>query len=90
LLSGQVQLDDSAFARQFIVISDAPSAARLLLDSSLQEVLLAYAAQPLYARVEIVIGPGRIALITPCITENESWHTLLDVGRKIESVISAQ
>ena len=90
LLSGQVQLDDSEFARQFIVISDAPSAARLLLDSSLQQVLLAYAAQPLYARAEIVIGQGRIALITPCITENESWHILLDVARKVESIISAR
>lgn len=87
MLPEQVILDDSEFTRQYMVISDAPSAARYLLNTPLQRVLLDHAAQPLYNPVEIAIDQGRMALITTYISENERWLDLLDLAKKIESAL---
>jgi len=87
LLPGQVDLGDSKFARNFLVLSKDAASARQILNESLQAVLLAHLRKPLYNPVQIALGTGRAALLTGYIAEPERWHDLVDLGRQIESAV---
>jgi hypothetical protein len=87
LLPGQVDMGDSEFARNFIVLSKDPATARHTLNDGLQAVLLAHWSKPLYNPVQIALGTGRAALLTGYVAEPERWHDLVDLGRQIESAV---
>ena len=90
LLPGQVTLDDPELARQYTVVSEAPVAARALLSGRAREVLLTYAAQSSSNPVEIAMGPGGLALITSSVSGSESWNSLLELARDIESSVQPE
>jgi hypothetical protein len=87
LLPGQVDMGDSEFARNFIVLSKDAGSAKQILNQSLQAVLLAHRSKPLYNPVQIALGTGRAALLTGYIAEPERWQDLVDLGRQIESAV---
>jgi hypothetical protein len=85
LLRGQVDMGDSEFARNFIVLSKDQASARQTVNDSVQAVLLAHLHKPLYNPVRIGLGTGRAVLLTGYIAEPERWLDLVDLGRQIES-----
>ena len=85
--SDQVTFDDREFTRQYIVVSDAPSYARTLINPAVQKALVTYAQKPLGFPVEIVINQGRMALISMYVQQNECWHELVTLATEIESAL---
>jgi len=84
LLSNQVDMGDSEFARDFIVTSKDPSSAKKVVNESLQAVLLEYKRGSLID-AEINIGQGGAVIITGAYKPFEEWLVLVDLARRIES-----
>jgi hypothetical protein len=87
LLGGQVDMGDSEFARNFIVLSKDQESARQTVNDGVQAVLVAHLHKPLYNPVRIALGTGGAALLTGYIAEPERWLDLVDLGRQIESSV---
>jgi hypothetical protein len=85
LLSNQVDMGDSEFARNFIVTSKNPASAKRVVMESLQAVLLESKMRPL-DYYEINIGPGGAVIITGAYKTFEEYLALVDLARQIESV----
>lgn len=87
LLTGQVEMGNSEFARNFIVLSKDPAAARRVVGASLQQVLVEHLKAPLRNPVRIALGPGGAALLTGPHAEPERWLDLAELARRIESAL---
>jgi hypothetical protein len=85
LLSNQVDMGDSEFARSFIVTSKDPVSAKKVVNESLQAILLESIREPLDYN-EINIGPGGAVIITSAYKPFEEWLALVDLAHRIESV----
>jgi hypothetical protein len=85
--SDGVAFDDSEFTRRFIVVSDAASYARSLINPAVQKALVDYARRPLGFPVEIVIAQERMGLISLYADRNESWRELVKLATEIESAL---
>jgi len=84
LLSNQVDMGDSEFARSFIVTSKDPVSAKKVVDESLQAILLESIREP-FDYIEIDIGPGGTVIITSAYKPFEEWLALVDLAHRIES-----
>ncbi len=84
LLSNQVPMGDSEFARNFIVTSKDSTTAKRVVSESLQAVLLESMREPL-GYDEINIGPGGTVLLTGAYKTFEEYLALVDLARRIES-----
>jgi len=84
LLSNQVDMGDSEFARSFIVTSKDPVSAKEAVNGSLQAVLLDSNRDSLIYS-EISIGPGGAVILGAVTTPIEEWLALVDLARRIES-----
>ncbi len=84
LLSNQVDMGDSEFARNFIVKSKDPFFAKRVVNEFLQSVLLESTRRPLNTR-EINIGPGGVVILTGEYRPFGEWLALVDLARRIES-----
>ena len=87
LLPGQVQMGDTEFARQFIVLSKDPASAKGTVSESLQAMLVAHAIRPLYNPVHIAIGTGKAAVMTGSADEPERWRDLVHLARELEAAV---
>ncbi len=88
LLSDQVDMGDSPFAREFIVQSKDPISARKIVNESVQSALLEHMKKAVYNPVEMIaIGPRGAVLLTGETREHERWHDLIDLARRIESAV---
>ncbi len=86
-LRKQVDMGDSEFGRDFIVLSETAASARRIVSERLQAVLLAHRDRALAYRVQIALGKGRAALLAGGIDEQQRWRDLADLGREIESAV---
>jgi len=84
-LSDQVDMGDTPFAREFIVLSKNPVAAQQTINGPVQSILLEHAKKPLFNPVEIAIGSGGAVFLTGRTYEHDRLHDLLDLARQIES-----
>lgn len=84
LLSNQVDMGDSEFARKFIVTSKDPGSAKKVVNESLQAILLE-SIQGVLDYSEINIGPGGAVILTPADKPFEEWPALVDFAIRIES-----
>jgi len=84
LLSNQVNMGDSEFARNFIVTSKDPIWAKRIVSESLQAVLLESKRGPLDYN-EINIGPDGALIITGDYKPFEEYLSLVDLARRIET-----
>jgi hypothetical protein len=84
LLSGQIDLDDAEFVRNFIVLSKDPATAKKIVNARMREILLAHSKAHLYNPVRIGIGPVGAVLLTGYQSEQARWLDLLDLARQIE------
>jgi len=84
LLSNQVDMGDSEFARKFIVTSKDPASAKKVVNESLQAVLLDHEREPLID-AEINIGPGGAVVLKWGQAVPEQWLALVELARRIES-----
>lgn len=87
LLSDKVDMGDTPFAREFIVQCKQPTEAQLIINASVQAILLEHMKQPLFNRVEVAVGPGGAAFLTGDTNEHERWHDLIDLARRIETAM---
>lgn len=85
LLLQQVDMGESEFARQFIVTSKDPAAARKVLTDALQQVLVNHRQSPLFNPVRVVLASNGAVVLTGLNAEPERWQDLVDVARRIES-----
>ncbi len=86
-LRKQVDMGDSEFGRDFIVLSENAASARRILSQPVQAVLLAHRDRARAYRVQIALGKGRAALLAGGIDEQQRWRDLADLGREIESTV---
>jgi len=84
LLSNQVDMGDSEFARNFIVTSKNSTTAKRVISESLQAVVLESVRKSLNYD-EINIGPGGAVIITGAYKTFEEYFALVDLSRRIES-----
>jgi hypothetical protein len=76
LLSGQVDMGDTEFARSFIVRSKDPASAKAAIGEGMQEALLRHTKAPLYNPVRIAVGPSGAVVLTGYQAEPERWRDL--------------
>jgi hypothetical protein len=86
LLSNQVDVGNSEFARTFIVTSKDPASAKATVNGSLQTVLLDSNRSSLYYS-EVSIGPGGAVILAGTVTPIEDGPALADLARGIESAM---
>jgi hypothetical protein len=84
LLSNQVDMGDSEFARTFIVTSKDPVSAVRTVSQSLQTVLVDSKRDSVYYS-EVSIGPGGAFILAGTMTPIEEGLALVDLARRIES-----
>ena len=87
LLSDQVDMGDSPFARAFIVQSKDSVGAKETLNGSVQAILFEHLNATNFNPVEVAIGPGGAVSLTGLTAEHERWHDLLDLARRIEAAM---
>jgi chloramphenicol 3-O-phosphotransferase len=80
----KVDMGTSAFAETFVVVSDDPISAKEMVNTSIQEILLAHFARPLYRPVTVVLGNGGALALTAQTAERERLHDLIDLMRELE------
>jgi hypothetical protein len=80
----KVDMGTSAFAETFVVVSDDPTSAKEMVNASIQEILLAHFARPLYRPVTVFLGNGGALALTAQTTERERLHDLIDLMRQLE------
>lgn len=85
--SGEVKMDNPEFNKKFIVLSKDPEAAKQIVNSGLQAVLLEHAAKPIYNPVRIGLGPSGAVLMSGENAEPARWLDLIELSRKVEGVI---
>jgi hypothetical protein len=84
LLSYQVDMGDTEFARSFIVTSKNATTAKRVLDESVQAILLESRRGSLDYD-EINIGPGGAVILTGDNRPFEEYLALVELARRIES-----
>ncbi len=85
LLPQQVNMGESEFARQFIVASKDPAAARKILTDALQQVLVDHRQAALFNPVRVALALNGAVVLTGLNAEPERWQDLVDLARRIES-----
>jgi hypothetical protein len=69
-------VDDTEFARSFIVLSKDPASAKAAIGEGMQEVLLRHMKAPLYDPVRIALGTSGAVVLTGYQAEPERWRDL--------------
>ena len=85
MLSDQVAWEDSEFFRNFIVISKDQAAAREVLSTAVQQVLLEHCRKPLFNPVRISITKNGAVILTGLNAEPERWLDLIDLAQRVEA-----
>lgn len=87
LLKDQIDMGDTAFARNFIVRSKDAAVAKKLISPALQEVLLAHIKASPNISVRIGFGSGCAVLLGSYDDKLERCTIIADLARKIEAII---
>jgi len=85
----QVRMGDSEFARNYIVQSSDPDAARRIVSEPLQAELLAQKDDPSLHinNIEIMLGLGGVVVLRFAQVSLDEWPALLNMARRIEQAI---
>ncbi len=86
VVPNQVDMGNSEFARNFIVSSKDPAMAKKVVSESLQAILLE-GRMKIHDYYEIIIGPAGAVIITWAYKTSDEFLALVDLARKIESVL---
>jgi len=87
LLSRQVEMGNTEFARNFIVLSKDTASAAKTVGESMQAVLVEHMKTPLYYPVRIALGTSGAVLLTGYTGERERWLDLVALARRIEATL---
>lgn len=87
LLSDQIEMGDTEFGRNFMVLSKDPALTSQIVSGSLQTVLLMHKKAPLYNPVRISLGRMGGVILTGYHAEPERWLDLVELARQIESAL---
>jgi hypothetical protein len=86
--SDKVAMGESPFAQNFLVLSKAPDSAKRIVNESIQAILLEHMSNPVSNGVSVIIGPGGAVVLTEKTAEHELLQDILDLARKLESVVN--
>jgi hypothetical protein len=87
MIPDKVEMGESPFAREFIVQSRDPVSAKMIVNGSIQGVLLERRDNPLSNPVSVIIGPGGAVVLSARTAEPERLQELLELARKLESAV---
>ena len=87
LLSDQVDMGNTEFARHFIVQAKDAAAAHRIVNAKMQDMLLEHTKSPLFNPVRIGLGPSGAVLLTGYHAEHERWHDLVKLAYQVESTL---
>lgn len=82
--SDKVDMGESPFAQNFLVLSKAPDSAKRIVNESIQAILLEHMNSPASNGVSVIIGPGGAVLLTVKTAEHELLQDLLELARKLD------
>lgn len=83
----EVDMGNSVFAENFLVLSEDPAMAREIVNESMQSMLLEYVRKPYYTPASITIGPGGVVVMTQQDLKHERLQDLIDLVRQIETTV---
>jgi hypothetical protein len=90
LLTDQVDMGDTLFAKDFIVQSKDEAHAQRLMKPPIQQLFLDHQAKPLYNPVQTTLNTGCAVFLAGSIEQPERWLDLLEFARQIESCVERQ
>jgi hypothetical protein len=85
MVSYKVDMGETPFAQQFIVESKDPDSAKMVVNESIQAILLEHMSKPLSYRFSVTIGPSGLVVMTGRTAEPEVLQDILELGRRLES-----
>lgn len=87
MISEKVDMDQSPFAENFLLLCKDPVPAQIIVNESLKSVLLEHARNELYNPVSITIGPGGVVVLTGRTREPERLQDLIKLALRIEAAM---
>jgi hypothetical protein len=84
MLSDKVDMGESPFAQNFLVLSKAPDIAKKIVNESIQAILLEHMNNPVSHGVSVIIGPGGAVVLTGKTAEHALLQDLLELARKLD------
>jgi hypothetical protein len=85
--SDRVDMGNSPFAQDFLVLSKDPGAAKEIVNDAVQATILEHSKKPSYNPVSITIGSGGAIVLTGRTDEPERLQGLIDLARRIETAV---
>lgn len=85
MIPDKIDMGESPFTQEFIVISKDPLSAKKVVNESLQFIMLEHIKRPFYNPVGVMIGPRGAVVLTEDTTEPERLQDLIEIARKIEA-----
>jgi len=87
LLSDQIDMGNTEFARHFIVQAKDAVAANGIVNAKMQDMLLEHTKSPLFNPVRIGLGPSGAIVLTGYNGEQERWLDLVKLAYQVESTV---
>ena len=85
MASDKLDMGESPFAQNFLVLSKNPASARKTVNESLQAILLEHLKKPIHNPVAVTIATGGAIVLTDRTFEHERLQDLVDLARQIEA-----
>ena len=85
--SDKVDMGRTPFAEKYILLSKDPEKAKVVVNETVQAVILEHLKKPLSNPVSISLGPAGAVVLTGRTAEPERLQDLVDLARRIESAV---
>jgi hypothetical protein len=85
--SDRVDMGNSPFAQDFLVLSKDPGAAKEIVNDAVQATILEHSKKPSYNPVSITIGSGGAVVLTASTAAPEQLQEIIDLVRRIEAAV---
>ncbi len=87
MISEKVDMGQSPFAEQFLLLCRDPVPAQIIVNESVQSVLLEHSQSELYNPVSVTMGPGGVVVITDRTREPDRLQDLIKLAIRIETAM---
>ena len=87
MVSDKLDMGDSPFAQNFLVLSKNQAAARKTVNESIQAIMLEHLKKPLHNPVGVFIAPGGAIVLTDRTFDHERLQDIIDLARQIEAAV---
>jgi hypothetical protein len=87
MIADKVQMRTSPFAEKFLVLAKDAAAAREIVTTDVQAVMMDHLKKPLYNPVSVSLGPGGAVVMIDPTHEHEQLQDIIDLARRIEAVM---